>query len=280
MKNFLLGLVFFIGFSLIVAGGYGYYLSKSAISLNQIAEKFISSKVIKEYKESGIEISATASDDVLNIKYKDTNYKYILNDNILSISLKADDMAGAVMLIAVVDSVGQLHGYNDGQTYITLNSDEIKTYTIEKGIETTQTGDTVNVKIDINKKLELVDLSNTYIEVTDLNDLADSIKGDGTAQTSKGNLIFYKTGYDDEAVITIGEKDELTSNAYNTILSAVEVIFGNNEAVLFAQYYPSLQEKSYGKYNMELNPKLSAMEAFIFSDSSYNIVRLTIDKSK
>jgi DNA-binding protein YbaB len=280
MKKLLLALFFIIGFSLTVAGGYGYYLTKTTVNLNQIARKFASSKVVKEYKESGIEVSATTNKNVLTIKYEDINYKYILNDSILSTSLKNDDLTGSIMLIAVVDSIGQLHGYHDGQTYATLNSEELKTYTIEKGIETTENGNTVNVKIDVNKKLKLVNMSNKYIEVADLKDLSDSIEGDGSAQTNKGNLIFYKTGSGNKAVITVGEKNKLTIDTYNTLSSAVEVICGNSGAILFAKDYPSLQDKSIGRYKMELNPKLSSMEAFIFNDSSYKIVRLTIDKSK
>ena len=61
-------------------------------------------------------------------------------------------------------------------------------------------------KTNINKKLELLDLANIYITTDDLISYADFIKDDGCAQSNKGNVIFHKCGYGDEATITIGER--------------------------------------------------------------------------
>ena len=55
------------------------------------------------------------------------------------------------MFAAIVDSIGQLHGYSEGETYLTLNSEEIKAYTLDKGFEIADDGNAVTIKRILTK---------------------------------------------------------------------------------------------------------------------------------
>jgi len=250
------------------------------VTLEQVAEKITNCKTVKSYIDSGTNVVVEVKNNILNIKVATANYEYTLSNGILSSIIPKTDFSGGIFMMAVIDSVGQVHGYEDGKLFATLNSEEAKKYTLKDGVEIVENEDNVTVKIDINKKMVLADFSNIYLKVSDLQDGIDYIKENGSYQTSKGDLIFYKMGYDDEAIISIGEKSNLTDNAYKSILSTIEIIFDKNEADYFAKQCPTLTNKTFGKYIVEINPELSDMEDFIFGDKDYKLVRVTIDKSK
>ena len=252
----------------------------TVVTLQQVADKVTNCKTSKAYIEVGTNVVVEVKDNILNINVGGTNYEYTLDNGILTSIIPKTDFTGGIFMMAVIDSVGQVHGYEDGQLFATLNSDEAKKYTLKDGVELVESEDALTVKIDINKKMKLVDFSNIYLKVLDLQDGIDYIKGNGSYQTSKGDLIFYKMGYDDEAIISIGEKTNLTENAYKSILSTIEIIFDKNEVDSFAKQCPTLTNKTFGKYTVEISPELSDMEGFVFGDKDYKLVRVTIDKSK
>ena len=280
MEKLVISFVVILSAGLIGLGVYGYLTNKKQdnVTLENIAQTFENSVTIKTYEDNGQTVSTTTTENRLTIIVGETTYKYTLNGNILTTTMSKDDLGGSMMLLAVVDSVGQLHGYTDGQTFPTLNSEDIKNYTISKGFELIESGDKITANIDINKKLELIDFTGVYIETVDLNEYADTIKGSGFAQISKGNVTFYKTGDDTQSIITIGEKDKLTNSAYNSLLSTIEFLYGKTELDSFESNYPSLVNKTFDKYKLEVNPTKSDMESFLFGEG-YEIVRLTIDKT-
>lgn len=284
MGKLVFGLAFIICFGIIGLGIYGFISSKddkdTAVTLEQVVNKFTSAEALKDYADMGLNITAVSEADTLTISVDDVKYIYTLTEGILSATLKNDDLNGAMVLMTFIDSIGQLHGYKEGETFATLNSAEIAGYTIEKGLEMVVEGDTITVKIDINKKLELVDFTKVYIQISDFDDNKEYITGDGSAQFGRGNLIFHKEGHDDEAIIIIGEKDKLTDNAYKSLLSTIELIYDKTEADKFAVSYPTLSDKVFDRYILEIDPKLDESDSFMFGDEKYGIIRLTIDKSK
>lgn len=261
-------------------------------TLNEIAESFNNCKTVKDYAEYDSIMHADVEENKLIItqKYEETtnSYEYTLNNNILSITLDKDqeyNMSGTIVGVILTDSIGKLHGYEDGATFATLNLDDIDKYTIEKeGFEFKETeNEHYTIKIDISKKIPIVDISKIYIKVSDLEDLKDFISKDGSAQTSKGNIILHKSGYDGEYTVIIAEKDKLTDNSYKSILSVLEVMFNNQKASNYFQAnYSSLSNgnKSFEGIKIEVNPKKIDSEDRIIPDDSYKFVKLTIDKEK
>ncbi|NLL44924.1 MAG: hypothetical protein GX247_04600 [Mollicutes bacterium] len=133
-------------------------------------------------------------------------------------------------------------------------------------------------RININKKLELLNFDNTYFERDDFVDSIEFIQGDGSVQKSKGNLVLHKAGYDDETIITIGEKNNLTDNAYKSLLTIIEIIYDEEEKGNFASNFPKLENKSYGRYELVINPELDEFYSVIFNDD-YEILQLKINNA-
>ncbi len=185
----------------------------------------------------------------------------------------------------LVDCIGQLHGYAEGELIENLNSVDITNYTIEKqGLEIKQfENGRGQIKINIAKKIPLADVSNTYITISDLEELKQYLVGDGMAQKSVGNIIFNKNGYGENVVVFVGEKNNLTQNTYRSILSILQVMFQTEKVVdYFERNYPnaSFNNKQFGGFKIEVNPEKSSIEQNVLgNDNTYQFIRLTIDKS-
>ena len=267
----------------------GTKVNATTPTLEQIAETFNSCATVQEYTNYGTIMNATVNGNILTITVTygeiESSFEYTLDDTILSITLGDEDaFTGAIATIALIDSIGQLHGYADRQMFQTLNSDEINNYTLaNEGIETkVLENEQLQIKVDINKKIPLVDFSNVYIKVSDLDDLKEFISGDGSATDSKGNVWYNKFGYHGENVLLVAEKDNLTENTYKSILSIIEVMFESDKASeYFASNYSgmSVGDKEFAGVKIEVNPaKTENEENLIPDESNYKFVRITIDK--
>ena len=264
------------------------------ITLSQIVTKFNNCSTVQEYKENGTIFTASNTDNELSVTMttdmdeSETKLEYTLDGTILSGEFSGINvLTGGIVTIILADCIGQLHGYSDGELMDTLNSDEVQNYTVEnEGFEIKQLSEeSIQVKMDINKKIPLIDISeeDTYIQASDLDYLKEFIIGDGSAQQSKGNIIFHKDGYDDEAVIFVGEKGELTENAYKSILSILEVMFEGEEAAnYFEENYSNISvgNEEFDGFIIEVNPEKSDMEKVVLGeDDTYQFIRISIDKN-
>ena len=287
MSKLLKGIIILTIFILLLMGAKVYAATPT---LEQIANAFNNCSTVKEYATYGSIWKATSNGNKLTISVvansTTTNLEYTLEDSVLSANFSGDDaFTGLAVTIVLTDSIGQLHGYSDGELFTTLNSDKISNYTVEnEGFEAKETSDkNYQIKIDISKKIPLIDASNVYIEVSDLQDLKSYISGDGSAEKSKGNIWFNKSGYDGENTLLIAEKDNLTDNTYKSILSIIEVMFDSGKASdYFKTNYSgiSVGNKEFTGFKIEINPiKTEFEEILIPSDSGYKFARITIDKS-
>ena len=263
------------------------------ITLGQIADKFNSSETVLEQKELGQITTATVEGNEIIIttvmeSFDTLEVKFNLSGNILSAEI---DLPHAFQAIILVDCIGQLHGYSDGETYSTQNADEFESYTLEKeGVEMEDIDDERStIRIDITKKFPLVDFSSVFIEVSDLQDKKKYISGGGSGQESKGNIIFFykdgqKDGYDNEVTtLVIGDKDKLTENAYKSLLSILEVMFEGKEVVnYFKSQYQGFSEgnKEFAGFKIEISPVQDEWESFILGKKYAGVVRISIDKKQ
>ena len=189
---------------------------------------------------------------------------------------------GLLMTTALADSIGQIHGYEDGEMFLTLNDESIVNYTVEnEGFELKEVdGGTYEIKMDIDKKVPLVDFSNVYLEKKDFQDfelnlLETSEYGSYTA--SKGE-IRYKIERYGTFDITIYEKGELSERAYNSIITLLELDFRSNDVVdYFKENYASVKEgsKSFEGFNIIINPEDEDNKA---DDES--VIKVIIDEEK
>ncbi len=277
--------------TIIIVISIGLNVYAATPTLDQIVNSFNNCKSVKQIKElaDGNSLTASSTGNTLTITAAtnddSTEIVYTLSDNILSTTLAKDDLSGGIASLYLIDSIGQLQGYEDGELFSTLNSEKITNYTVDKeGIEIKNLEDgSVSIKIDISKKIPLIDLSDSYIEVSDLQDLKNYISGDGSAEKSKGNVWFNKSGYNGENTLIVAEKDNLTDNTYKSILSIIEVMFDSSKASdYFKTNYSGMNvgNKEFSGFKIEINPtKTEFEEGLIPLDSGYKFVRITINKS-
>ena len=253
------------------------------ITLDEIVEKFNNSETVKQYKEYGFEMKASAKDNKLTITSimgeEDSSVSYNLNDNILSNENLADeDLMSAIVLI---DSIGQMRGYKDGELAENMNAfaDEIKKYTLDKeGFELKTNEESNSIKIDLSKKIPLIDLKDFYLK-PDTFDMIKEFVEEKTTGNQSGKLA--KLAYDvslgvDESNIYIGEKDKLTDSSYKSILSALEVMYGTETVNKFKEAYPSFKD---GKttvegFTIETNYEIEDQEESMFKDMKVVLVTI------
>ena len=105
------------------------------------------------------------------------------------------------------------------------------------------------------------------------------IKGIGYYQETIGNLIFYKSMYNDNLIrIIIGEEDELTNLTYQSVLSTIKFMYPN-EYEDFKNKFPYLQNLGFKRYQVTLYPTLDVIEShYLQSYDDYQFVLIEILK--
>ena len=269
-----------------------YNVAANSITLEKIVEEFNASSIVSEYEAVGGSISAVNDDGsisiTLNANETTENIELLFEENILSIEIDEEEenaFAKVYITLKVLDVIGQIHGYREGELIKTLSSDEAMGYTLEEeGFEMYYTSETkFRIMTDITKKIPLLDFSNTYIEVSDIEYLKEFISGDGSAEDQEGNVWFNKSGYDGKYTLLVAEEVKLTENAYKSILSILQVMFDNESVVkYFKENYSSISigDKEFAGFSIKVNPKdKTELEEFaIPSDSEHEFVRIVIDK--
>ena len=258
------------------------------ITLQQIADSFNNCETVKSYKEFGFEWSGEAKENelVINAKSEEdfSTFVFAFSDGVLSSEFSSGESLSGLMITSVLtDSIGQIHGYKDGELFYTLNSDQITSYTLEnEGFEIKEQGDGAYiVKIDVTKKIPLADLSGVYIDEEDMDEfLIDLLKSDepGSYSSVDGPLAYDIDKFEDTITIYFAEKDGLTSRAYNSILSFIKVIFDSDKAVnYFKENYTGIDEgnKTFNGFEVNLNVVEDDMPTF---PTDFSVMKLKIDK--
>jgi hypothetical protein len=254
--------------------------------LTDIAKYFNESDTAKTYKEYGYDLNATVTKDTLTIESKvqdkKTTLTFKLNNNILS----NDNIPNEDLLIAllVADSVGQKYGYKQGELSQNINAfpDKIREYTLDKeGFEFTF-GDTNSLKIDLSKKVPLIDINQFYLAPEYFDMIRETKKENetGTQNGKSANIAYNISLGTEKSTIEIGQDEQLGDSAYKTILSALEVMYGKQVANQFQKVYPKfLNEKTtVDAFIIDTNYKREEQESSIFKGTKEVLV--TIDNSR
>ena len=165
------------------------HINADAITLEDIAEIFNENGYVNRLTDiyGEVEISAAVEEDegekVLAITSETENTSstiyYNLNGNILHGEIFFDDYVAFEVL---VDSIAQLNGYDEGDLFITLRSDEIANFQVNnEGIEINEVdyGNEIiayDVKIDITKQIPIAHA--LLVEREDGGDLSYALKGE------------------------------------------------------------------------------------------------------
>lgn len=252
--------------------------------LDKIVNKFNNCDTVKSYRDYGFNMTASSTDRTLIIS-KDMNdtkskVKFKLEGNILSNeNISNEDL---ITTLLVIDSVGQTYGYKDGELAKNINAfpDEIKKYTLEKeGLELVLSDEKSSLKIDISKKVPLIDMDNFYLKTNDFDIISELItdKKTGNQSGKTGNIAYDVFVGNEESSIQIGQEEKLSDSAYKSILSALEVMYGKDVSNHFKEIYPEFVDgkKIVEAFTIETNYKVEDQEESVFKDTK--VVSVTIN---
>ena len=285
-KKVLLGALALIGL-LVVIGLFVITCWGGNSKLAQIAKKVNKCESVKNYKEYGYEIKASSSKDTLTItsKMDDTKSKveFKLNGDILSNeNLSTDDLMATLL---VLNGIGQTYGYKDGELSQNINTfpDDFKKYTLaNEGLELVISDDKVSLKIDLSKKVPLIDMNKFYLKIDDLDMISELVadKELGNQSGKTGNIAYDIFVGDEESTIQIGQDEKLSDSAYKSIISALEVMYGEAVAKHFQEIYPKFVDgkTTVEAFTIEKNYKLENQDESVFKNTE--IVLVTINNKK
>ena len=281
MKKKILGLILITVFIIGVTG-----CGKNS-KLEEIAKKINNCESVKNYKEYGYEIKASSKKDTLTITSKidekKSKVEFDLKENILSNeNISTNDLMAALL---VINGVGQTYRYKDGELSQNINtfSSEYQKYTLDKeGLELIINDDEVSLKIDISKKVPLIDMNKFYLQDTDL----DMIKGlvenkeTGNQNGKIGNIAYDIFVGEEESTIQIGQDEKLSDSAYKSIITVLEVMYGKDIANHFQELYPEFVDgkKTVEAFTIKKNYKVEDQEESVFKDTE--VVLVTVNNKK
>ncbi len=255
-------------------------------TLDEIAEKFNNCSSVKSYQSYGYEYTATVNKEEPNTLYitsknpknESSTVSYELNGSILSYEHLVQENLFSAMILA--DCVGQVNGYKDGELFDSLNSEEIHKYTVKKeGFEIKENGSYYSIKMDINKKIPLVDFSNFYLKPDDFSTIKEFIDAGekGNQNGKRIKMVYDLILGDDENYIYIGEEEKTTKSTYKSILSALEVMYGEKVVKYFKSIYPDFSEGNVevDGFSVDTDVEMDSEEHPIFEGTK--VVLVTID---
>lgn len=253
--------------------------------LKEISNKFNELNSIKEYTKDGtMTIKSTVSGNKLLVKVvsdKEYEFDFNLNGNILE---KSSDQSEAFFYtfygVYVAAAKAVVDGYDETLAMNTINNSYASMTLDTNGIEIYQTAiGGVSFKLDLSKKLNFPDISSRYIMKEDLQKFEEFIGKFGSVNAKVGNLAYYylHEPKDDQAeLILIAEPKELTEISYKSLLTFIEYLYGAEELATFKNNYPQLENKSFSKYQITINPTNSEYNTYY--NDNYKVVELIIKK--
>ena len=273
-------------FTCALAGLFTISAKAQTITLEEIANAFNDSNLVKTYQNYGYEMNATGDEEskilavTLTTNENTTTVSYKLEEDILSHEKLTED--NLITAYVLADSIGKLQGYEDGELLenFSLFYDEINQYTVEnEGFEIIENNGEYSVKMNRTKKVPLIDISKFYLKPDHFSAIKEIIE-EGTTGNQNGRIS--KLVYDlivrsDQNYIYIGEVDSLTDSAYQSILSALEVMYGNKVVEYFKSIYPGFEEGSYvlEGFTIDVDYEIDTEEHPIYSGTK--VVLVTID---
>ena len=254
--------------------------------LKDIVKKINNCESVKNYKEYGYKIKASAKKNTLTIisKMGDTKSKvdFNLNGDIISNENLATEDLMATLL--VINGVGQTYGYKDGELSQNINtfSDEFKKYTIDsEGLELVISDDKVSLKIDLSKKVPLIDMNTFYLKTSDLDMIKELVddKETGNQSGKIGNIAYDIFIGNEESTIQIGQDEKLSDSAYKSIISVLEVMYNKDIVKHFQEVYPKFIDgkKTIDAFTIEKNYIIEDQNESLFKDTE--IVLITINNN-
>lgn len=257
--------------------------------LEEIVNTFNSKGDMLAFSQYGININAITNKknkiliSLTGDNFQDMELEYSVKKNILSGKFSVNQNNSFFVDLAtiyLIDTICELNGYEKDQVLPSITDTLIANYTLEnEGLLFRHSNGSIEVQMDINKKIPLVDFSKVYLELDDVlygkNDMLN-----GSFTTQRGNIMATVETKDGVSEITIGERPEITENSYKSLLTIIEVLFDNEKAVEYIKNnYSGIEEgnKKFGGVNIELNFNITNNELRAYDLAGLKITHVTIN---
>ena len=257
--------------------------------LEEIVDTFNSKGDMLAFSQYGVSINATTNKKnkiVITLtgdKIKTMELEYSVKKNILSGSFNTNTNNSFFIDLAtiyLIDSICELNGYEKDEVLPSITDALIEKYTVEnEGLLLRHNSGSLEVQMDINKKIPLVDFSKVYLEYEDVyygkSDMLNS-----SFTTQRGNLMATIETKDGVTEITIGEYPEITDNSYKSLLTIIGVLFDDEKAIqFFKDNYSGISEgnKKFNGVNIELNYTITNNELRAYDLAGLKVTHVTIN---
>lgn len=234
------------------------------INISDISNHFNSSPYVEKIKNLGIKISAKQTDTILTLSYDNTyNLEYTIDNNSKKLSvfyskenyeayLKYD-----ILNAILIDSIFEMQG-NSYCSLAPFVLSDIYCYSIasNSGIEKNYIladDDTPATEFNIYPCIKFTaPSSNVSIEEATYRSAYETFFDDVDSVVKEEDMILYKTFSEDGSLIFyIGEPNELSSRAYESILTAADVFFNYNDSRVSNYIKQNYSDISIGNYSFD-----------------------------
>ncbi len=254
----------------------------TTLTLEQIGTKLRATAFVTRMQEETGELPLiTMTSSELNVKIKEGNeYQYTLQDKIIKATIAKDDTLGLELNQYVYACIQELLGNDKNEVLKAVQ--EFVNPTIEKeGIAWIE--DEINYQMTLSLEtkydLETVEVTGP-VPTSILEEKKENLLNEDRVTIQYGDLWFEKSAKEEETVITIIQKDTLTTDAYETFLNYLTVVFGEEEKDSFASDIPNFEEeKEEDEYIVTLNGTLDESLAFKYSKPTHAWVEIKIAES-
>ncbi len=204
------------------------------IDITKIAENFNKSSYITKFANIGIKVYATQTNNSIILNYGNTNslvYAYNPNTGVYTTYYPISSI-NEYLNAMLVDTIYTMQGNDEGVQLPYALDDTLSFAGIkDSGYEKSYTSDSTGkpqIKFQINPSVKLK-LSDTSSPISD-----SIFMLNGTIYTKEdfiaksGNLVFYKTFNENGLLeLYIGQPNELNNLSYDSMLTALSIIFSN-----------------------------------------------------
>lgn len=253
------------------------------VTLNKISEEFNRSdtvEMLKQYSNKELKSEVDGNRIVVSGYNEGQVWEAILENNIIKMTSIDDD---DILAAEIIDSVGKVYGYEEGDWEYTYKSGLSQEYTLENGgFERKKISETEEeTSIDISKEIKYIPINEIYLTPKEFEPGIEWLKiAGGFYQFNFANHIFRKENVEGETIkVYIANEEELNISSYKSLLSAFEVMFESKKAAkYFEENYSSfdLGNKSIEGIEIEINPELSKFEEYMFGELP--LAKLTIKR--
>jgi len=244
---------------------------KDEIILKAIVDRFNVSTKITQYEGINTKIKATAKGRKIKVVYsgaKEKVYTYDYSDGILYSSMIKNDSIGNNILIAMTDSIANYNGELLGNTFELFNSNEIKNYNLNQGIELTY--DTAEIKIKLNTKIAVKPKQDEPIEEVIsyflVEDFKEQDKLDYDLKLTKNKITFLR---ESENIFAVSE-ETLTENSIESIKNIL-IYFYSTDYINYLSNVSIANKINYidETIKIEFNPEKNVAEINAFNNDEF-----------